>query len=212
MPGQIPKIVHGYRILHYKNLPFILKNGIYCPSSDTKDANYINIGKKDIINKRENKPVIVQPYGRIHEYVSFYFGPKSPMLYSIYKGNSDTTCLQADVVYIVTSIPLIVEKELSFIFTTGQAIMQLSTQHNNPEELSKIDWDVINAKYWFDRPPEFGDRVRKRMAELLIHEYLPINCVLEIGVMNKKMLNIVEKIVSAQDLDIKVKELPHWYY
>lgn len=131
MPGQILKIIYGYRILHYQNLPFILQNGIFCPASDTKDPNYINIGKKDIINKRENKLIEVYPYGRIHDYVSFYFGTKSPMLYSIYKRNSDTTCLQSDVIYIVTSIPLILEKNLNFIFTTGQAIMQLSTQHNN---------------------------------------------------------------------------------
>ena len=50
------------------------------------------------------------------------------------------------------------------------------------------------------------------MAELLIYEYLPINCILGIGVINKEMLQIVEKMVSVQDLDIKVKELPSWYY
>lgn len=212
MPGQIPKIVYGYRILHYANLPFILENGIHCPASDIKDPYYINIGKKDIINKRETKLIEVHPYGRIHDYVSFYFGPKSPMLYSIYKENSDTKCSQSDIIYIVTSVSIIIEKKLNFVFTTGQAIMQLSTQHNNLEALDKIDWEIIAAKFWFDRPPEYVDRVRKRMAELLIYEYLPINCILGIGVMNEKVLQVVEEMVLDQHLHIPVKKVPHWYY
>jgi hypothetical protein len=212
MPGHIPNVVYGYRILHYKNLPFILQNGIYCPASNVKDTNYINIGKKDIINKRETKLIEIHPFGRIHDYVSFYFGPKSPMLYSIYKENSDTNCSQADIIYIVTSISTIIEKKIDFVFTTGQAIMQLSTQHNSLAELSKIDWDIIAAKFWFDRPPEYVDRVRKRMAELLIYEYLPINCILEIGVMNEKILDIVRKMVLDQRLDIPVKKVLNWYY
>ncbi|MDB5250045.1 MAG: hypothetical protein JWQ40_4439 [Segetibacter sp.] len=189
-----------------------MRRGIYCPASDIKDPHYINIGKKDIINKRESKAIHVHPYGKIHDYVSFYFGPKSPMLYSIYKGNSDTPYPQSDVAYIVTSIPVILEQKLNFVFTTGQAIMQLSTSHNNLDDLNKIDWDIIFATYWFDQPPEYVDRARKRMAELLIYEYLPVNCILGIAVISSEIQQIVEKMVSDAGLSIKVKVVQNWYY
>lgn len=147
MSGNVPKTVFCYRITHYGNIPFILSNGMYCPSSEIKDKNYINIGERDIIDKRERKSIEIEPYGKIHDYVSFYFGPKSPMLYSISKGNSDTNCSQSDIVYIVTAVSSLIENKLKFVFTTGQAIMELSTQHNNLNDLNKIDWDIIFAKY-----------------------------------------------------------------
>jgi hypothetical protein len=44
-------------------VPFILRNGIHCPASDIKDENYVNIGKRDIIDKRERKSIEIEPYG-----------------------------------------------------------------------------------------------------------------------------------------------------
>jgi ssDNA thymidine ADP-ribosyltransferase, DarT len=147
-----------------------------------------------------------------HDYVSFYFGPKSPMLYSIFKGNSDTDCSQSDVVYIMTAIPSLPEKKLNFVFTTGQAIMALSTQHNNVKDLDKIDWDIIFGKYWFDSHPQYTDRARKRMAELLVHSHVPVNCILSLVVMNKKMQDTVENMVYDAGLLIQVKQVPDYYY
>jgi hypothetical protein len=212
MPGKIPVPAYGYRITHYKNLPFILRNGIYCPSSPQKDAAYINIGNKDIIQKRGNKPVICEPYGFIHNYVSFYFGPRSPMLYSISKGNSDTNCKQEEIVYLVTTIATLEEYKKAFVFTCGQALMALSQQYNNIKNLDKIDWDVIFGEYWNDKPPEIIDRKRKRQAELLVHEHVPVNCIISLAVLNKKARIIVEKILDDAGLLIPVKEIPKWYY
>ncbi|RXK83768.1 type II toxin-antitoxin system toxin DNA ADP-ribosyl transferase DarT [Filimonas effusa] len=212
MSGKIPETVFGYRITHYKNIPFILRNGLYCSSSPRIDASYVNIGKTDIINKRERKQIDVSPYGRIHDYVSFYFGPKSPMLYSISKGNSNTTCQQTDVIYIVISLPKIIEAGLKFVFTTGQAIMQLSTQHNDIKELDQIAWDIIQDKYWFDDPPEYPDRARRRMAELLIHKHIPVNLIAGIGVMNEYMEKEISKMVNEVGLTLQVKTFRHWYY
>jgi hypothetical protein len=212
MPGKIPATVYGYRITHYKNLPFILQNGIYCPASDHADGDYINIGNKDIINKRGNKPIIHPPYGYIHDYVSFYFGPKSPMLYAISKGSSDTDCTQEEIVYLITSIPDIHKAGIPFVFTSGQALMELSVQYNDTRNLDKIDWDIIYSKYWFDRPPEYVDRVRKRMAELLVYKHLPINCILAVVVLNNKVKETVEKFIADAGLLIPVHTKSDWYY
>ena len=42
------------------------------------------------------------PGGTIHDYVAFYFAPRAPMLYAIYKGNvADYTEGQTPLVYLV---------------------------------------------------------------------------------------------------------------
>lgn len=212
MPGNVPSVVYLYRITHYKNLPFILQHGLHCPAAELKDPNYINIGKKDIIEKREQKRIVIAPYGHIHDYVSFYFGPRSPMLYSIFKGASDTDCKQQDIVYIVSTLPVVAQAGLSFVFTTGQAIMALSTQHNQLEDLSRIDWDVIKSKFWHDKPPEYPDRRRQRMAEFLVYQHVPVNCILGLGVFNKKKEEVVIDMVRSAALPIPVKQKPEWYY
>jgi hypothetical protein len=212
MPGKIPEIVRGYRITHYKNLSFILRNGLYCPASDNRDPDYINIGKKDIIQKREGKDIKVGPGGRIHDYVSFYFGPLSPMLYSIHMGNSDTDCSQSEIVYIVTSIPALSNANVQYVFTSGQAIMQLSTQHDDIKDLDKIDWDIIKAQYWFDRPPQYVDRQRRRMAELLVYQHVPIACIEGLVVQNAKAKDTVEAMVDEAGVLMRVAEFSKWYY
>lgn len=212
MPGKIPATIYCYRITHYKNLSFILRNGIYCPSSPQIDKDYINIGNKEIIQKRGYKPIVCKPYGYIHDYVSFYFGPRSPMLYIISKGNSDTNCKQEEIVYLVTTIPTLEENEKAFVFTCGQALMELSLQYNSIENVDKIDWDIISGKDWYDRPPEIIDRKRKRQAELLVHTHVPINCIIGVAVLNKKTKIIVEQIVDNVGLMMPVKEMPNWYY
>ncbi len=212
MLSTIPTVVYLYRITHYMNLPFILQHGLHCPASQLKDSDYINIGKKDIIQKRETKRIEVAPYGSIHDYVSFYFGPRSPMLYSIFKGSSDTDCGQQDIMYIVSTLPVVMQAGLKFVFTTGQAIMALSTQHNQVADLQRINWDIIKSKYWHDKPPEYTDRARQRMAELLIHGHVPVSCILGFGVFNKPVEETVIGLVQQAHLQIPVKQKPEWYY
>ncbi len=212
MSINIPAIVYGYRIVHYMNLPFILNNGLHCSSSLQKDPNYVNIGKKDIISKRESKAITCKPYGHIHDYVSFYFGPRSPMLYVIHKGNSDTNCTQEEIIYLVTSIPKLQEQQMNFVFTNGQALMALSAQYTDIKDLDKINWNIINGKYWDDIPPNITDRKRQRQAELLVHNHVPIKCIIGIGVLNATAKSRVDKMVKNAGLSINVKILPNWYY
>lgn len=185
---------------------------MHCPASDLKNPSYVNIGKQDIIAKREHKHVEVEPFGSIHDYVSFYFAPRSPMLYSISKGASDTDCKQSDIVYIVSTLPVIQQAGLRFAFTTGQAIMALSTQHNQVIDLQRINWDIIKSAYWHDKPPEYPDRKRQRMAEFLVYQFVPVGCTLGLGVFNKKMEETVIEMVQKSELQIPVKQKPGWYF
>jgi hypothetical protein len=101
----VPERILLYRLLHYQNLPFILSRGLYCVNSGINDPNYINIGNKNIISKRRTRSVPVDPGGEVHDYIPFYFCPRSPMLGSIHVGNSDFNGSQEEITYLVISVP-----------------------------------------------------------------------------------------------------------
>ena len=84
-PAQ-PKIYH---ITHVDNLPHIIADGHLC--SDAKrikdgTAN-TNIGLTSLKSSRLALPVRCHPGTSVGDYVPFYFGPRSVMLFVIHKAN-----------------------------------------------------------------------------------------------------------------------------
>jgi hypothetical protein len=67
MPGRIPNPTSIYRITHYRNLPFILRNELCCPNHATQDPNYINIGHKRLIDSRGMRQVPIEPFGVLND-------------------------------------------------------------------------------------------------------------------------------------------------
>ena len=80
------KIKYAFRIVHIDNIPYILKNGIVNAAKSTKkDDSYISIGDESLIEVRRNQNII-HTESCIGDYIPFYFGPRSPMLYTIQNG------------------------------------------------------------------------------------------------------------------------------
>lgn len=48
---------------------------------------YTNIAHQNIQDRRAYRQVPFDPGGVLHDYVPFYFAPRSPMLYTISRGN-----------------------------------------------------------------------------------------------------------------------------
>lgn len=108
-----------YRITHYKNLPFILKNGIHCPNSKIQDSDFIQIGFPTLIAQRNDRIVTVEPFGTLADYVPFYFTVKSPMLYVIAMANDPEvikTPLE-DIIYLVSTVEKLNEMRIQYVFT-----------------------------------------------------------------------------------------------
>ena len=74
---------YAFRITHIDNIPHILKNGLVKADSPLHDENYVPIGDPQIIGLRGD--LEVKGY-RIGDYIPFYLGPRSPMLYVIQHG------------------------------------------------------------------------------------------------------------------------------
>ena len=76
-----------YHITPIDNLPGIIKaGGLFC-DRDAKNIQFVSIGHRNIKERRLRKKVPCEPGGVIADYVPFYFAPRSPMLFTINKGN-----------------------------------------------------------------------------------------------------------------------------
>ncbi len=201
-----------FRITHYRNLDFTLQYGLFCPNSNKANKNYINIGIEQLIRDRGNTDVKVDPFGVLNDYVPFYFAPRSPMLYSISKGNvPNFKGKQSDIIYIVSTIETIHKNNLKFAFTNRHAFVAYSNHFNKIDDLENIDWEIMNAKYW-NNTADDNDRMTRRMAEFLVYHFVPVNCILAIATYNQKVLDYVNQLKKEFNLDIDCGIKSDWYF
>lgn len=78
-----------YHITHLRNLRSIIRLDGLWSDADRDDMGLapVNIAHAHIKRRRAQRRVDHTPGGTLDEYVPFYFAPRSPMLYSIGRGN-----------------------------------------------------------------------------------------------------------------------------
>lgn len=200
-------------ITDFNNLESILQNGSLLASNvvKAKGVEYENIAHNNIQDRRSTKEVPLPPRGNLHDYVPFYFAPKSPMLYAIHKGQVEGYDKgQEQIIYLITRTDIIHHSGLDYVFTDGHAVMGFTDFFKNLEDLDKIDWEVMVSRFWFDTE-EDPDRKRRRQAEFLVHKDVPIDLLLGFAVKNEKMSRKVEELIRKFNIDKPVAIRP-WYY
>lgn len=200
-----------YRITDYRNLPFILENGFHCANSPIKDENFVQIGFPTLIDIRKDRHVPVEPGGVLGDYIPFYFGRKSPMLYVIARGNDpEVVGNQEDIVYLVSTVQNVVNLNARFVYTDRNAKLEYATFRNDVAEIDYLNWDVINSDQWGRQYGE--DRKELKQAEFLVHNNLPINSLIGIGCKTQTTLDKVNSIILQQKINLETKLKPEWYY
>lgn len=150
--------------------------------------------------------------GFLHDYVPFYFAPRSPMLYAIHKGNVPGYSEgQNSIIHLVIEAEEIECSNLTFAFTDGHAVIRYSEFYDDIQRLDMIDWKIMQDKFWGNKP-EDGDRKRRRQAEFLVHQFCPCSKIKKIGVINSTIQAKVEKILQSFSFQIPVMVYNHWYY
>ncbi len=160
--------IYLYRMTHIENIPHILQHGITHSSSANANPNFVPIGDGSLIATRNN--FLLNNDRRLGEYIPFYFGVRTPMLYVVQNGFNMVAPTPAEnIVYCVTSVQKIIDLHLDFVFTDGHAVDGFSTQYT-PADLQNIDTildkNAINARYWRDENDL--DRKRRKEAEFLV--------------------------------------------
>jgi hypothetical protein len=203
-----------YHITHKDNLRGIVENGAIVAQSLIQQhaVDFCSIAHSNIQDRRAHTPVPCGPEGFLHDYIPFYFAPRSPILYAIHMGNVDgCTVGQADIVYLVTSAQQIESKGLKFVFTDGHGTMAFSDFFDDLADLDEVDWQIMKAKYWVDTDQD-PDRKRRRQAEFLIHRRLDWSMIEEIGTMNKGVQNEVIAMIDNAGYQPPVNIRRKWYY
>lgn len=212
----VPNPILIYRITHIDNLDTILRRGgLFAPNHEPQDGlPYKCIHNIEIQDVRHNRIVPCEPGGTLHDYVPFYLGTRSPMLYMLHhnyvEGYDEG---QEPLVYLVSSLDQVNAEHLRFVFTNGHAIAILSQFFSDPNELNNLNWNIINTRDWAD--DEFHpDRKRRKQAEFLIHRFCPWSAIDEIAVYNVDIKTRVQTILDnfAEECIRPVRIKQQWYY
>lgn len=167
-----------YRMTHIENIPHVLQYGITHRNSQSANLNFVPIGDNSLINRRNSH--ILNNGTVLGDYIPFYFGTRSPMLYVIQRGfNGVIKTNPENIIYCVTSIAKIIDSEIDFMFTDGHAIDSFSTEYSKAqiENIDNIlDYSAINATVWIDENDL--DKKRRKEAEFLLSQDLPTNYIL----------------------------------
>lgn len=206
--------VRIYHFTHVDNLSSIVNCGeLRCNNLLLgSDADHIDIAHHHIQDRRNRTRVPCGPGGVLHDYVPFYFAPRSPMLFAIHKGNVQSYPEgQRPLVYLVTTIPAVRARELQFVFTDGHAVVGISEFYDDLGDLNRIDWNIMVARYWGETD-EDRDTPRRRQAEFLIYRVCPWDIIKAVVVIDEEMQRRAIDIVSTSSHQPPVLIRPAWYY
>jgi ssDNA thymidine ADP-ribosyltransferase, DarT len=204
-----------YHMTHLQNLQSIIDAGGLIANNKLyqKQIGYTDIAHQSIQDRRATRQVPCGAGGVLHDYVPFYFAPRSPMLYSIFRGNvSGYQEGQTPVIYFVCEAESILSKGIEFAFTDGHAIMGYSDFYHDLNALDEvIDWNLMQARYWHDTEDD-PNRKCRRQSEFLVHQFCPWHLIREIGVINSQMKEKVEELLQNVNYCPPVEVYSSWYY
>lgn len=213
MPGIVPIPTPIIHMTHVHNLPAIIRGGGLAATAVLQRAGgqFTNIAYSSIQQQRAAKVVPCGPGGCLHDYVPFYFGKKSPMLFTINKGNVPCDGGQDALVHLVSTAQAVEAGRLGFAFTNGHGIMNFSDFFDDLNDLDEVDWDIMVATYWNDTVAD-GDRKRRRQAEFLVHRRFPWELVTDIVVRTESVRGTVGGMIGGLAHRPQVRADQSWYY
>ena len=200
---SVPKKIWIYRMVHYQNVEYILNNGICCREHSDYDPDYINIGHQQLIADRHEYPVGLDGAGNLGEYVPFYFAGHTPMLYLImngYKGVEQRR--QEDIVFFVSSLDMVKEEGLEYIFTDMNAKRAFANFYDDEADFDKIKWDIVRSRDWSNH---YGiGRQDYKQAEFLVRNSVPVSCIEALVVKTEERQIYFQGIIDSLGINLEV--------
>ena len=205
-------IVH---FTHVRNLPGILAAGCLRADNrvDRRSALAVEAADLEIKSSRRAIRIGLAPFGCVADYVPFYFAPRSPMLYKLAKGGVPTYAGGQDpLIYLVSTVGTVTDAGLRWLFSDGNCAATVTQVFDDCGLLdSVVDWQLMAATMWKNTADD-PDRMRRRMAEFLVYESVPLSCVAEIAVRTQGMKEQVAALLAATTVRLPVRVRPNWYF
>lgn len=214
MPVPVPTPV--LRFIHVGNLHICLeRRGLYAPHSPPDDGLIWRTNHNiEIQAQRRVQPIHCGPGGVVHDYVPFYFGYRSPMMFQLHTGRvpgyNET---QAPLIYLVSNAQAVQESGTRFVFSDGHGIAAYTGWFDDLADLDKVDWAMVYERYWADSVDDM-DRQRRKQAEFLVHDFCDWSLIERIAVVDQGMKDQVEEVLtgfpeeSRRPVDVE----RGWYY
>jgi hypothetical protein len=202
-------------MMHIDCLDTILnRNHLHAPSCVPEDGlAYESIHARQTQWDRGNKRVPCGPGGEIRNYVGFYFGPRSPMLYRIHTGRNVDQVEQSRIIYLVTTAQAVDAAGLEYVFTDRHTLTAVAEFRHQLDDLGMVDFQTTYELWWNDTH-QHPDRQEKKQAEFLVHDSMPWSLIERIGALNADVATQVETVLHAHPgrHRPRVERQPSWYY
>lgn len=222
---SVPNPVRLFHITAIANLPAICQAGALLSKNRSAAVGvaYQNIAHGGAQGVRAAKPLPNPPGGSVHDYVPFYFAPRSPMLSAIHAGKvAGCTVPQQDVVHLETTVERVMVRGGPFVFYDRNATLAYSKPYTDLASLDAVAWDLLTeaprldgfCKYFQNRHQEerYVDRMERRMAEFLVHDRVPLARFIRIGVCTPAKAVEVQAILDAVRVPLQVEVKTDWYF
>lgn len=212
MPIDIDKI-WVFRIVPIQNLEYLLRDGLHCKNAGKEDKGFVTIGSKEIITQRDTRIVKCFPDTVVNDYVPFYFSVRTPMLYNIVTGHGVPASPQRDIIYLCCRLSELATEDFQWCYTDGNAAKKITKYSKKLSSLEFLDWRSIKTTDFRDENADGDeDRVRKKHAEFLVKDRVPVHYIKVIAVLNQTIKEHVEKILKDLKLTIDVKIKTDFYF
>lgn len=211
-------LLHGgsapvYHFTKIDNLADIVRDG--CLSSDAAllaaGRTPASVAYEGIKERRRRTAVPCGPGGFVADYVPFYFNPLSPMLLAVVNGHVATHTGGAEPLVFFATTTSNLTAHCACVFCDGHPVEEITGFYPPTDSLeAKIDWMIMQAKYWRNTDAD-GDCKRRRQAEFLARDPVPLAAIRAIGVRSEAMAERVRIIIGAT-ADLRILIRPTWYY
>jgi hypothetical protein len=162
----------------------------------------------DHIKKRrlKNIPVPCCRWRYVGEFVPFYFCPRSPMLFTINKGN---TCrpqgCQRAILHLVSTMAAGISTGKAWAISSGNAGAFHTTFAANLEALDALDWEAIRATQW-------EGKQHQKSAEFLVADFFPWEAIQQIVCQTSTTADKVRSLLAGVSHQPAVTVRTDWYY
>lgn len=202
-----PEEIYLFRMTHIENIAHIVQYGITHAKSENNNPAFVNIGDKSLISKRDG--FILSNGEALGKYIPFYFWYRMPMLHVIQNGyNSVTMTGPENIVYCVTTLKHIKDKNLPYLFTDGHATNHFSSLFDPTAIISeKVDFEAVKSKYWVNENDT--DLKRRKEAEFLLATDLPFSLIAWFAVYNEEAKS---KLLAIGLPESRIIVSPKYYF
>lgn len=204
-----------YHFTRVEHLATIRTHGLCCDRRAKNDGMLsLEVGNKEIKSRRAGRRVPVMPGGVVADYTPFYFAPRSPMMFSIHKGNVQGYDGGADrLIYLATTVERLVALGLDVVLTDRNAVLEYASfarLSDGEPDASFIDWALMEQRMW-NNTEDKPDRMERRMAECLVHESVPWEGFQAVVAKSRSVADEVADLLGAERRpDLAVRR--DWYF